>query len=102
MRWAGSSRPAGRPPSRSSMLARTRRWVGSSVALSPDQMKTWMDTRPYANSPWSPPYIVPEPPPQNRWMTTATFKEPGSYVLRAVASDGSLFTYDDVTVEVDP
>ena len=30
----------------------------------------------------------------------ATFQEPGTYVLRAVASDGSLFTYDNVTVTV--
>ena len=74
----------------------------AAVVLSPDQMKTWMDTRPYANSPWSPPYIIPEPPPQNRWVATANFKEPGSYVLRAVASDGSMFTYEDVTIDVTP
>jgi len=29
-----------------------------------------------------------------------TFQKPGAYDLRAVASDGSLFTYDDVTIEV--
>ena len=29
-----------------------------------------------------------------------TFKEPGTYVLRAVASDGAVFTYDNVTVTV--
>jgi hypothetical protein len=28
------------------------------------------------------------------------FTQPGTYVLRAVASDGSLFTYDNVTVTV--
>lgn len=78
------------------------RGSAGAVVLSPDQMKTWMDTRPYANSPWSPPYLIPEPPPENRWVTTANFKEPGAYVLRAVASDGSLFTYEDVTVEVAP
>ena len=33
-------------------------------------------------------------------MAQATFKEPGTYVLRAVASDGALFTYDNVTVTV--
>ena len=41
-----------------------------------------------------------EPPADNRWVATATFSEPGTYVLRGVASDGSLFTYDNVTVTV--
>jgi autonomous glycyl radical cofactor GrcA len=76
------------------------RGKGAAVNLTPDQLKTWMDTRPFANSPWSPPYVIPEPPPDNKWIVQATFTEPGSYVLRAVASDGSLFTYDSVTVDV--
>ena len=80
-------------------------WIvyrGNAAALTftPDQMKTWTDSRAYANSPWSPPYIIPEPPPDGKWETRATFQEPGTYVLRAVASDGSLFTYDNVTVNV--
>jgi autonomous glycyl radical cofactor GrcA len=76
------------------------RGVAAAVSLDPDQLKTWMDTRPFANSPWSPPYIIPQPPPDNKWTVRATFSEPGTYVLRAVASDGSLFTYDNVTVDV--
>jgi hypothetical protein len=76
------------------------RGKASAVTFTPDQMKTWMDTRPYANSPWSPPYVIPEPPPGNKWIASATFEEPGTYVLRGVASDGSLFTYDNVTVNV--
>jgi hypothetical protein len=60
------------------------------------------DTRAYANSRWSPPYVIPEPPAGGRWQTTVTFSEPGTYVLRAVASDGSLFTYDNLTVTVTP
>src|SRR3954452_3593074 len=72
----------------------------SDVAFSPDQMKTRTDTRGYANSPWSPPYYIPEPPPDNTWITQVTFKEPGTYVLRAVASDGAVFTYDNVTITV--
>ncbi len=63
-------------------------------------MKTWMDTRVYANSPWSPGTVIPEPPPDGKWVVQAPFKEPGTYVLRAVVSDGSLFTYDNVTVTV--
>jgi hypothetical protein len=70
------------------------------VTFNPEQMKTWTDTRAYANSPWSPPYLIPEPPPEGRWEVAATFQEPGEYVLRAVVSDGSLFTYDNVTVNV--
>jgi hypothetical protein len=30
----------------------------------------------------------------------ATFSEPGTYVLRALASDGGLIAYEDVTVTV--
>jgi hypothetical protein len=70
------------------------------VTFSPDQMKTWTDTRAYANSPWSPPYEIPEPPADNTWVVRATFQEPGTYVLRAVASDGALFSYENVTVTV--
>lgn len=76
------------------------RGKGADVTFSPDQMKTWTDTRAYANSPWSPPYFIPEAPPDNKWITRATFTEPGTYVLRAVVSDGAVFTYDNVTVTV--
>jgi hypothetical protein len=70
------------------------------VLFNPEQMKTWTDTRAYANSPWSPPYLIPETPTDNRWAVQATFQEPGSYVLRAVVSDGAIFTYENVTVDV--
>jgi hypothetical protein len=70
------------------------------VTFDPVQMKTWTETRPFANSPWSPPYLIPEPPKDGTWRVQATFREPGPYVLRAVASDGSLFTYANVTVDV--
>jgi autonomous glycyl radical cofactor GrcA len=76
------------------------RGAAADVTFSPEQMKTWTDTRAYANSPWSPPYFIPEAPPDNKWIVQATFKEPGTYVLRAVASDGAIFTYDNVTVTV--
>ena len=76
------------------------RGKAAAVTFSPEQMKTWTDTRVYANSPWSPPYLIPEPPPDGKWVVQATFQEPGTYVLRAVASDGALFTYDNVTVNV--
>src|SRR5262245_10344046 len=76
------------------------RGKASAVTFDPDQLKAWTDTRAYANSAWSPPYAIPLPPPDGKWVSRATFSEPGSYILRAVASDGALFTYDNVTVTV--
>ncbi len=72
------------------------------ATFEPVQMKAWMDTRVWANSPWSPPYILPEPPAGNRWEAAVTFNHPGEYMLRAVASDGARFTYENVTVQVTP
>jgi hypothetical protein len=78
------------------------RGKGSAVTFSPELMKAWMDSRAYANSAWSPPYIIPEPPKDGKWITEATFQEPGVYTLRAVACDGSLFTFSDMIVTVTP
>jgi hypothetical protein len=78
------------------------RGKASTVTFSPEQMKTYTDSRAYANSPWSPPYIIPDSPPEGKWETQITFHEPGTYVLRGIASDGSLFTYENVTVTVTP
>ncbi len=70
------------------------------VTFDPIQMKTWTDTRMYGNSPWSPPWIIPEPPPDGRWVAEVTFEEPGEYLLRVVASDGSMFSYENLAVTV--
>ena len=70
------------------------------VTFAPEQLKTWQDTRTYANSPWSPPFIIPPAPRDGRWVAQAIFDEPGTYVLRAVASDGALFVGENVTVSV--
>ena len=78
------------------------RGKGSAVTFSPELMKAWMDSRAYANSAWSPPYTIPEPPKDGKWVTEATFQEPGTYTLRAVACDGSLFTFSDMIVTVTP
>jgi hypothetical protein len=113
-RAAPPSRPANvanlvyRPPSSlvmSSGPGLRLSWIvyrgkASTVTFSPEQMKTWTDSRAWGNSPWSPPFTIPEPPPDGKWVTEVTFQEPGTYVLRAVASDGSLFTYENVTVTV--
>lgn len=78
------------------------RGKASSVKFTPDQMKTWMDTRAYGNSMWSPPYDIPVPPADGQWTADAVFSEPGTYVLRAIASDGAAFSYENVTVTVTP
>jgi len=78
------------------------RGAAESVTFSPEQLKAWMDTRVWGNSPWSPPYVLPEPPQDNKWVTDVTFRKPGRYVLRAVASDGSHFSYENVEVDVKP
>jgi hypothetical protein len=96
----GSPNPTSGPGLRFSWIV--YRGKASAVTFAPDQFKTWTDTRAWANSPWSPPFLIPEPPPEGRWVTEVTFAEPGTYVLRGVASDGSLFTYENVTVTVTP
>ena len=75
---------------------------GGLVTFDPVQIKVWQDTRPYANSPWSPPFEIPPAPQDGRWEVEAIFDEPGIYVLRALASDGALFTAKDLAVTVIP
>lgn len=70
------------------------------VSFEPVQMKTWTDTRVWGNSPWSPPWNIPEPPEDGRYEVDVVFEQPGTYVLRAIASDGSLFTNRNLTVRV--
>ena len=76
------------------------RGPAKNASFMPVQMKTYTDTRVYSNSAWSPPFTIPEPPENNRWTATVTFDQPGEYVLRGVASDGSMFTYQNVNVTV--
>ena len=72
------------------------------VTFDPPQVKVWEDTRTGANSPWSPGWLTPDPPPDGGWATEVVFDEPGTYVLRCLASDGALGTTEDVTVTVVP
>ena len=39
-------------------------------------------------------------PPDGKWVVSATFSAPGTYVLRALADDGGLMSHEDVTVVV--
>lgn len=72
------------------------------VTFDPPQTKVWQDTRDGGNSPWSVGWDVPEVPADNRWTASATFSEPGTYVVRGLAHDGGLFDFEDVTVVVTP
>jgi hypothetical protein len=70
------------------------------VAFNPEQTKVWQDTRPTANSPWAPYWVPPPTPPDGKWVVEASLGEPGTYVLRCLASDGALVAYEDVTISV--
>ena len=70
------------------------------VSFDPPQIKTWEDTRTGANSPWAPLWTPPTLPADNKWTTSVTFSEPGTYILRGRADDGALFTDEEVTVHV--
>lgn len=76
------------------------RGPAANASFEPAQFKTYTDTRMYANSPWAPPFEIPQPPEDGRWSAEVVFDEPGEYVLRGIASDGSLFTYQNVNVTV--
>ena len=39
-------------------------------------------------------------PPDGTWVVLRIFDEPGTYLLRAIASDGALFAGEDVSVSV--
>jgi len=72
------------------------------VRFTPDQAKVWEDTRVHANSPWANYWYPPPVPPDGRFESEVTFDEPGTYVLRALASDGALHVHSDITVTVTP
>ena len=72
------------------------------VTFDPPQIATWEDTRVGRDSPWSPGWSTPDAPEDGRWETRVTFSRPGEYVLRALAHDGGLQDYEDVTVTVTP
>ena len=72
----------------------------NNVTFTPEQTKVWEDTRAGANSPWAPRWVAPRIPDDGRVDTTATFGEPGTYVLRCLASDGAIQSTYDVTFVV--
>jgi len=72
----------------------------NTVTFDPPQTKVWEDTRDGGNSPWSAGWRTPPLPPEGKWTTQVTFRTPGKYVLRCLAHDGGLATYEDVAVVV--
>lgn len=76
------------------------RGPGTAVKFDPTQTETWENTRDGRNSPWSAGFKTPAVPEGNTWHANATFSEPGTYVIRALAHDGGLWAAQDVTVVV--
>jgi hypothetical protein len=70
------------------------------VTFDPPQIKVWEDYREGSNSPWADGWAAPPVPPDGKWVSRATFSDPGTYVLRCLAHDGGLMTTEDVTVVV--
>jgi hypothetical protein len=70
------------------------------VVFDPAQITAWEDYREGRNSPWSLGWSAPPPPPDGKWIVRATFSQPGTYVLRALAHDGGLGALKDITVIV--
>ncbi len=72
--------------------------VVEGVVFTPPMFKVWEDQR--GGSPWSPGWQPPPVPAGNRWVHTVTFKNSGTYVLRAQAHDGFQFANEDITFTV--
>jgi hypothetical protein len=72
------------------------------ASFEPIQIKTWEDSRAWQNSPWAPFWVAPPVPEDDRWVVQVTFDEPGTYVLRGRADDGSLYADGEVTITVAP
>jgi len=77
------------------------RGPGEKVAFAPEQFKVYADfSNEGGNSPYTPGWVPPPLPPDGKHTVKATFSEPGTYVLRALAHDGGFETAQDVTVKV--
>lgn len=97
----------GSPRGRSNALGLRAAWFvyrgeGENVSFDPPQFKIYPDYRLNSNSPWSPLWAPPPLPADGRFPVVATFKAPGTYVIRLMAHDGGLSNAQDVTVTVTP
>jgi len=62
----------------------------------------WEDTRTSANSPWGSLWLQPVIPEDGLIEVTATFDQPGTYVLWGRTDDGGLYHDGYITVNVSP
>lgn len=97
----------GSPRGRSDALGLRVAWFvykgdGAHVSFDPPQFKIYPDYRLNSNSPWSPMWAPPPLPADGKHPVAATFKVPGTYVVRVMAHDGGLSSEQDVTVTVTP
>ena len=96
-----------RPPSRIT-VGKVNGWFLSwnkyrgpgEVTFDPPLPKPWEDTRTSANSPWGALWLPPEIPEDGNYEVTATFSEPGTYILWSRADDGGLYNDGYITVNV--
>jgi hypothetical protein len=65
------------------------RGPGPAVTFDPSQTEVWEDRRHGGNSPWSAGFKTPPVPDGKRWQARATFNQPGTYVIRALAHDAA-------------
>ncbi|MFT4888203.1 MAG: hypothetical protein ACJAY7_001452 [Pseudohongiellaceae bacterium] len=70
------------------------------VTFDPQLPKPWEDTRTSANSPWGALWLPPAIPEEGIYDVTATFDEPGTYILWGRADDGGLYHDGYITVNV--
>ena len=70
------------------------------VAFTPEQFTVYQDKKVGGNSPWTPGWMPPPLPPDNKYPVKVRFGEPGTYVVRVLAADGGLDSAQDVTVIV--
>ncbi len=70
------------------------------VTFDPPMPKPWEDTRTSANSPWGALWLPPEMPADGNHEVSATFSEPGTYILWGRADDGGLYHDTYLTVYV--
>jgi hypothetical protein len=100
----GMPKPSPAPPKvgRVSALGLRLAWFvyrgPGKVTFEPEQFKVYQDIR--SNSPWTPGWTPPPVPPDGKYVVTASFSRPGTYILRVMAHDGALPTSEDVTVHV--
>ena len=71
---------------------------GATVAIDPPQFKAYPDFK--HGSPWTRGWEPPVPSADGRYPIQVTFREPGTYVLRALAHDGGAANSRNVTVTV--